>query len=216
MVVSMFPLLMNISECFNTSKILMCQPQMNAFPTHTGSMLRATQKEAFKDVIEKLASQLTSLHNDVLDPVTWMDTMTSYIKQPTRMTFTIMEWKQPDDGIRRNNTWCSYASTKVGYATCTCRNKEEVLVTWKDRKAGSNKGTDIKENRKEERCGGSHGDHKKGGYRGRAEQNQPSLHWPLTFWNEIDHSKVQEFSNSASDNDGDLDDLGSGNGDMRD
>jgi len=102
----------------------------------------------------------------------------------------------------------------VGKPARMCRNKEKVLAAWKEKKAAVNKGTEKKEQQEMHR--GSHGSCKTGGYGGRGGAKQHSLHLSKALEGENDNAKVpkvQEISDSATDDDDNWDDLGRGNGD---
>jgi len=135
------------------------------------------------------------------------------------MTLKRMERKPREHGAVGSNDRRCYTCGEVGHPARKFPNREKVLVAWKVKKATSNKGTEQNEKGKHERRRGSHSGHKKGGYGGRGWGKPQSLHLAQTSGGENDNAKVpkvQELSDSASNDDDDLDDSGSGNGDGTD
>jgi hypothetical protein len=170
--------------------------------------------EASKASIEKLESQPTASLNNIMEHVSQVDAMLNSKKPLMQVTVKPMDGKQREGGGRGSNDWCCYPCGEVGHPSCMCPNKENVLAAWKEKKGAANKGTGKKEKKMEERCRGSHGGRKKGGYGGEGGGKQQSLRLAQTWGGENDNAKVpklQELSESGSDDNSH--DTGSGNGD---
>jgi hypothetical protein len=173
--------------------------------------------EASMASIEKLESQPTASLNDIMEHVSQVDAMLNSKQPPRQVTVEPMDGKQREGGGGGSHDWCCYPCGEVGHSSCMCPNKENILAAWKEKNGAANKDTGKKEKKMEERRRGSHGGRKKCGSGGRGGGKQQSLRLAQTWGGENENAKVpklQELSESGSEND--LDNTGSGNGDGSD